>query len=74
MLDLVRPCRVQTARLRLETARKTYEILIYSCFSTVPQYGVSIHADIQSYLYDVVNRPLVRLPAVSRPDAARVSG
>lgn len=39
----------------------------------VPEHGIRVHADIQPDLHDAAHRPLVRLPAVPRPYAARFS-
>lgn len=38
----------------------------------VPQHGIGVHADIQLDLHDVVDRPLVRMPAIPRSYAAGV--
>ena len=73
MLDLERPCRAQSARLPLEaTSPLLLTPLIYFLLFPVPQHGIGIHADIQSYLHDVVDRTLVRLSPVPRSYAARI--
>lgn len=63
---------VRTASFRGDITSYT-KLLIYVVLFAVPQYGVSIHANIQPDLHDVINRPLVRLSSVSRSYAPRIS-
>lgn len=72
MLDLERPCRAQSARLPLEASPPVRRVRSHaSILFTVPQHGISVHADIQFDLHDAAYRPLVGLPAVPRSNAAR---
>lgn len=44
--------------------RTTLHFLKVSYYFIVPQHGVSVHADLQSYMHDATHRSLVRMFAI----------
>lgn len=78
---LVATYRISTSHVGIYTIKLCFDqrnfstnspIVSYSYCITVPQHGKCFHADIQSHLYDAINRPLVWMPAVPGAYAAGV--